>query len=527
MSELNSTPKATTSERRIAANRLNAQASTGPKDTSRTRYNSMTHGLRAQHVVLPGESQEEYQERLETWTCEYDPQSDRERYLITRIVNASWRMDRAVAVEKALARQNRNALIEGQEKRQADALAGLMTRLNEGDASVMREVRMIPAGARWMLAQYRTLALDLKVDSKLMASGRHLAIRLLGKSYSDLFRCDLEVTAWLLALFGVLHGPAMTQEDAERTFSKHQLDKMSPVEFERRIARFLCMLPEKAEALALLRQYIAQAIRGLRAHIQWLDRLAARDLEIALQKARIDPTDHGQKLLKYEKQHEGTFNTAQRQIDKIKNPPPPPRPRAPRGPGKNETVTVTTAAPAPAAAAPAEPVAAPPTSAVAEVTPDASPEARAEPTPAGVGPAEVSAPTLVTPTAAVAEPGAVPVEITSKPISEAGPPETECPGPRTSEDLPVYEPTDEELERDFPEVVAFQRLHERLAAIYGTGATPDAGDSRPRAPANPGGFTSKPISFPWPPPSPPPRVAPSDAVRAPPGSDRDRGPPRE
>jgi hypothetical protein len=323
----------------------------------------------------------------------------------------------------------------------------------------------------------------------------------------------------------------MTREDALKVFSKHRLDHMSDVEFDRRIARFLAMLPEKSEARAWLRQQIAHALRGLRAQIQWLDRLAARDLAIALQKARIDDTDQGQKLLKYEKQHEGTFNTAQRQIDKIKNPPPPPRPRAPRGPGKNETVTGP-------AAAPAEAV--PATAAGARVTPDASPEPQAEPTPAGAGAAEVSLPTPTpTPTpepqdattapAAVAEPGAVPVEITSKPISEAGPEGAGCPRPRTSEDVPVFEPTDEELERDYPKVVAFQRLHDMIAATYGTGRTPGQADSRPRAPANPGEFTSKPISSPSSPLPPPPGSAPGDAVRAPPGSDgeRDRGPPRE
>jgi hypothetical protein len=318
----------------------------------------------------------------------------------------------------------------------------------------------------------------------------------------------------------------MTKEQAENAFWKHRLAIMPDSEFDRRIEVFLALLPEKAQAQAQLRKYISDAIAGLKAHIELLDRLAERDLDIALQKARIDQSEQGQKLLKYEKQHEGTFNNAQRQIDKIKNPPPPPRPRAQRGPGKNETVTVMPAAPAPAEAAVAEPAAAPATTAGAELTPDASPEPGAEPPPAGTGPAEasVSAPTTTTP---VAEPGAVPVEITSKPISERGPGGAGCPRPRTSEDLPVYEPTDEELERDFPEVVAFQRLHDILAGRHGTGRAPDPADCGPRVPANPGEFTSKPISSPSPPPSPPPGSAPGDTVRAPPTSDRDRGPPRE
>src|SRR3954469_8140303 len=40
----------------IEANRKNAQKSTGPRDTARTRFNGLKPGLRAEQVVLPGEA---------------------------------------------------------------------------------------------------------------------------------------------------------------------------------------------------------------------------------------------------------------------------------------------------------------------------------------------------------------------------------------------------------------------------------------------------------------------------------------
>jgi len=60
MSEPTPKPKKPISDKQLAANRMNSLKSTGPKDTSMTRFNACTHRLRAQHPVLPGESEEAY-----------------------------------------------------------------------------------------------------------------------------------------------------------------------------------------------------------------------------------------------------------------------------------------------------------------------------------------------------------------------------------------------------------------------------------------------------------------------------------
>jgi hypothetical protein len=51
-----SAPKKPLSEAQLAARRANAQKSSGPKDTSNSRFNNLRHEMRASTRVLPGES---------------------------------------------------------------------------------------------------------------------------------------------------------------------------------------------------------------------------------------------------------------------------------------------------------------------------------------------------------------------------------------------------------------------------------------------------------------------------------------
>src|SRR5215472_14948665 len=57
-----------TSQKRIEANRRNAQRSTGPRTPegkNRSRFNGLKHGLTATVTVIPGEDAAVYQERLD------------------------------------------------------------------------------------------------------------------------------------------------------------------------------------------------------------------------------------------------------------------------------------------------------------------------------------------------------------------------------------------------------------------------------------------------------------------------------
>jgi hypothetical protein len=86
------------SEARIAANRLNAQKSTGPRTAEGkavVAQNAVKHGLPAREGVLRGEDGEEFARHRETLLEELNPTGALEVILAARIVDLTWRLRRA------------------------------------------------------------------------------------------------------------------------------------------------------------------------------------------------------------------------------------------------------------------------------------------------------------------------------------------------------------------------------------------------------------------------------------------------
>ena len=86
----------------IAANRLNAQSSTGPRTPegkALASKNSLKHGLSASYDVIATESQEEYDRHRDALLSELDPQTPMESMLANRIVSLSWRLKRADLIQ--------------------------------------------------------------------------------------------------------------------------------------------------------------------------------------------------------------------------------------------------------------------------------------------------------------------------------------------------------------------------------------------------------------------------------------------
>jgi hypothetical protein len=84
-------------DRQIAANRQNAQKSTGPKipeGCAAVRLNSVTHGLTAKTLVLPGESEEDFKAVFDSLAAEHDPATPTEQALVTQLAMATWRLRR-------------------------------------------------------------------------------------------------------------------------------------------------------------------------------------------------------------------------------------------------------------------------------------------------------------------------------------------------------------------------------------------------------------------------------------------------
>jgi hypothetical protein len=104
-------------EKQIAANRQNAQKSTGPnteRGKRRSRRNAIRHGLMAETVIDVLEDAAAYKALQRAIHTDYRPKSNFELELTGRLVSLLWRPRRAVAIEsgllgipaKALCKQN-------------------------------------------------------------------------------------------------------------------------------------------------------------------------------------------------------------------------------------------------------------------------------------------------------------------------------------------------------------------------------------------------------------------------------------
>src|ERR1700761_260867 len=91
--------------RQIAANRRNAQLSTGPvtqDGKTKSRQNAVRHGLTAETVVSALENAEEYAAFEMAVAADYDAQSAVERELVLRLASLLWRLRRATSIEAGL-----------------------------------------------------------------------------------------------------------------------------------------------------------------------------------------------------------------------------------------------------------------------------------------------------------------------------------------------------------------------------------------------------------------------------------------
>src|ERR1700722_2776069 len=84
-------------DKQTEANRHNAQKSTGPKTPEgrdAVRLNGLKHGLTAQTLILPGESESDFQDLLDSYEAEPVPAPPTENALVTQLAMATWRMRR-------------------------------------------------------------------------------------------------------------------------------------------------------------------------------------------------------------------------------------------------------------------------------------------------------------------------------------------------------------------------------------------------------------------------------------------------
>jgi hypothetical protein len=91
-------------EKQIAANRRNAQKSTGPKSDvgkAKAKFNALKHGMTADTAVLPFEDPNSYEQLREALIDHYQPANACEQMLVDLVVVNYWRLLRVRRVETA------------------------------------------------------------------------------------------------------------------------------------------------------------------------------------------------------------------------------------------------------------------------------------------------------------------------------------------------------------------------------------------------------------------------------------------
>ena len=132
------------SEAQVAANRLNAQKSTGPRTAEGkavVAQNAVKHGLLAREGVLRGEDREEFERHREALLEELNPTGALEVILAARIVDLTWRLHRAA--------QDQNETFGALYDRHTAGLRPGEAGLCPGEAGAPEPAEPPSAGRRW------------------------------------------------------------------------------------------------------------------------------------------------------------------------------------------------------------------------------------------------------------------------------------------------------------------------------------------------------------------------------------------
>jgi hypothetical protein len=90
---------------RLAANRANAQLSTGPTSESgkaKSSQNALKTALTGRTVLLPHDDADRYERHLNHYQKAYQPVGERELELVQSLADTTWRLDRIPGIEEAL-----------------------------------------------------------------------------------------------------------------------------------------------------------------------------------------------------------------------------------------------------------------------------------------------------------------------------------------------------------------------------------------------------------------------------------------
>ena len=209
------------------ANAANAQLSTGPRTDEgkcQSSQNARTHGLTAQHPVIPDEDRAAFDQLRAQLHAETNPQGALQEIIFEELVHSAWNLRRVRAMEAELNAFAPDALLtDDGPAAKLDRLARHHTRIERAFFRSLRELKALQTDAALSLTlppYFMTIAPPLASRAQIAKRTQFLAIN------DRILEADDYQSAWDLeecALGRVLrhHALAAAAEPAEVSTSAH------------------------------------------------------------------------------------------------------------------------------------------------------------------------------------------------------------------------------------------------------------------------------------------------------------------
>ena len=323
MPEPTTTAKKPVSDKQLAANRLNAQASTGPRTAAgklASRFGNLKLGLFAEVPILPGEDGAAYRKRLEDWSRSLNPTDEAQRYQLERAVLASWKLDRAESIEVGMIDKHMDDVAEAADDDELADTERFVAALSESPALAVHALRKSPGGCLWLLTRWGLLAERLIGMFGLLSTEFFVAMNLLGRRVSDVFSDDPLVVRWAVAQLSAVYGDGGFDMEEFGNSLGGKPAGMTRDEYAIRLQHLADVLTTVDEGRAALEAYIAEVRAELTAHLAVIEELTEFKRARQVSNARMVLTPAGKQLAQQQKRFEGSIDAALRRLKALQNP---------------------------------------------------------------------------------------------------------------------------------------------------------------------------------------------------------------
>jgi hypothetical protein len=321
---------------KLEANRRNALRSTGPRTPEgkeRSKLNAVTHGCRAETLIVHDEDPQEFEARRQAWIADLAPRSDAEQRAVEDAVIYSWRQDRArraevaladarladhdgdgdTSVEQQVAELGRRLFldrlgpiefyptgIDDPEMGDRDASTSLAHagKLDPDDpAMLVLRLKSTLEGCEWILGEWAKLKKALDRGQSWLSSDKLRAVRLLGKQPLDAID-DEDVAMVFLASFVLKPDRSKWYWEISMELIDDDTDRFRKSAATRQLQ--LLMPADVASARDALRALIDRATKPLTAKAEAFRERARIKAALAADILAFDPSVEAERLRRHE-----------------------------------------------------------------------------------------------------------------------------------------------------------------------------------------------------------------------------------